>query len=181
MWLQKSQEQESRQRALTRQEGCAPGAWGWAPGGWREEKGPGDPSTGREVEPWTSGCWAAGLTEQAPRSEALASWNHNWMLAPGAAEGSVWPLPRSLRAGPLVAEQVHCPLPLPGRWLAPCPALALAPNQSRGRRGTAEPSAAGMGAPVAQVPGKGVPWGPGRLSHCHPGTCSHAPCVLPRR
>lgn len=129
------------------------------------------------MEPWTSGCAAAGRTEQALRSEALASRNDNWTLAPGAAEEAAWPLPRGLGTGQLVVEQVRCPLPSPWMPAGPLPGRGPGPQPKLGWSGTAEPSAAGMGAPVAQVPRKGVPWGSGRPSRCRPGTCSHAPAV----
>lgn len=161
---------------LARREGWAPGPGaGLRAGGARR----------KALETHRQGGWRSrgpsaarplGRTEQALRSVALASWVDNWTWAPGAAGGAAWPLPRGPGTGPLVLEQVHRPSPLPGRRLAPCPALAPAPNQSGGASGTAEPSAAGTGAPVARVPGKGVPpvlspWGPGRPSRCRPGPC----------
>lgn len=104
----------------------------------------------REAEPWTSGCWAAGHAEP----EALASWNHNWMLAPGAAEGSVWPLPRSLRAGPLVAEEVHCPSLSPDAGWPPARPWPWPPTKA-GVGGTQlSPLQPGWGLQSPRCPGK---------------------------
>lgn len=118
-------------------------------------------------QPGTLGCAAAGAHRAgfALRGAGFMARHETW--APGAVEGVAWPRPRGLERGQLVLEQVGCLFPLPGHRLAPCPALALAPNQSGDGSGTAESSAAGTQGPRmprcperrasgAQLPGAGA-------------------------